>query len=62
MNFGPYPCYLRCIQNMCDMFSNFYFLLPLYSTESTAFGPNFRNGDFHGFTRFEDPCFENSYF
>ena len=55
MNFGPYPCYLRCIQNMCDMFSNFYFLLPLYSTESTAFGPNFRNGDFHGFTRFEDP-------
>ena len=30
----------------------FYFLLPI-SRESIAFGSNFRNGDFDGFTRFE---------
>ena len=31
---------------------NYYFLLPI-SRESIAFGSNFRNGDFDGFTRFE---------
>ena len=32
----------------------FYFLLPI-SRESIAFGSNFRNGNFDGFTRFEVP-------
>ena len=33
----------------------FTFYYPLNGRESIVFGPNFRNGDLDGFTRFEVP-------
>ena len=39
----------------------FYFLLPI-SRESIVFGSNFKNGDFDGFTRYEDSLIQKSHF
>ena len=47
---------------MVNWFECFFcFLLPI-SRESIVFGSKFRNGDFDGFTRYEDPWIRKSYF
>ena len=48
---------LELSNKVCEM--HFYILLSIYSTENIVLGSNFWNGDFDGFTCFEDIESEN---